>query len=490
MKRRGFLGLAAFAAASLPACSRLNAGAGNGPLTERSGARGKVIVLGAGLAGLAAGEALAQAGHEVTILEASARAGGRVRTLREPFADGQHAEAGALFVPSNHDLTLSTLKRFGLSLEPATPWFEARLTYVRGRRVVTNWDANVQWPFELTPEERALGRLGMWHKYLIEAVAALGDVTAPGWAPDPKLEALDRMSAAEFLRSRGASAEAVALLRVGYLDMSGDGIDSYSALQMLQQLALTQTARQRYTVSGGTDLLPQAFAARLAARIRYASPVVRIEPGETSASVVIGQEGRHQRLTADHVVCTLPFPVLRRIEISRPFSPQKTRAIEQLPYKSIARVFLQFGRKAWTAENLYVLTTTDLPVKWVFEHTVNQPGRRGILEAQAYGAEARRLCGMPEGERIAFALQQLEQIFPGVRADYERGTSICWDDEPRARGAYAYFRPGQMLSFLPHLARPEGRVHFAGEHTSAWPGWMQGALESGLRAAREIIHAA
>jgi monoamine oxidase len=330
----------------------------------------------------------------------------------------------------------------------------------------------------------------MWRKYVMEAVAALGDVTAPGWASDPKLEALDRMSAAQFLRSRGASAEAVALLRVGYLDMSGDGIDSWSALQMLQQLALTRTLRQRYTVAGGTDLLPQAFAARLGARIRYASPVVRIEPGETSASVVIVQDGRHQRLTADHVVCTLPFPVLRRIEISPPFSPQKTRAIEQLPYKSIARVFLQFGRKPWTAENLHVLTTTDLPIKWVFEHTVNQPGRRGILEAQAYGADARRLGGMPEAERIAFALQQLEQIFPGAGAHYERGTSLCWDHEPWARGAYSYFRPGQMLSFLPHIARPEGRVHFAGEHTSAWPGWMQGALESGLRAAREIVHPA
>lgn len=489
MKRREFLGLAALAAASLPACSPLDAGAGKRSLAERSGAPGKVIVLGAGLAGLAAGDALAQAGHEVTVLEASTRAGGRVRTLREPFADGQHAEAGALFVPNNHELTRSTLKRFGLSLEPATPLFEARLFYVRGRRVITSWGTKVQWPFDLMPEERALGRPGMWDKYLVAALGALGEVTGPGWPSDSLLEALDRMSVSEFLRSRGASAEAVALLRVGYLDMFADGIDSYSALQMLQRLALTQTARQRYMVSGGTDLLPQAFAARLAPRIRYASPVVRIEPGETSASVVIRKDGRQEKLTAAHVVCTIPFAVLRRIEISRPFSPQKTRAIEELPYTSTACVFLQFRRKAWTAENLFVQTTTDLPVKSVFEHTVNQPGRRGILEAQVFGAESRRLSLMPEDERIDFALSQLEQVFPGLRADYERGASKCWDDDPWARGAFAYFRPGQMRSFLPHLARAEGKVHFAGDHTSAWSGWMQGALESGLRAAREIIQA-
>lgn len=92
----------------------------------------------------------------------------------------------------------------------------------------------------------------------------------------------------------------------------------------------------------------------------------------------------------------------------------------------------------------------------------------------------------PESDRILFALSQLEQVFPGIREDFERGVSKSWDEDPWARGAFAYFRPGQMLSLLPHIARPEGRVHFAGEHTSPWSGWMQGALESGLRAAREI----
>lgn len=473
MKRREFL--AALAAASLPACS---------PLKVAAGKPKKVMVLGAGLAGLVAGHELTQAGHDVTILEARARPGGRVHTLREPFSDGLHAEAGALFVPNNHDLTVRYARLFGLSLEPALPLFEARLFYIRGQRVVSNETG----PFDLPAEEKKLGRRGMWDKYIAEAMGALGDVTAPGWPSHPGLDALDRMNVAEFLRSRGASPEAVALLRVGYLDMLGDGIESYSALQMLQRLALAQTAGRRaasYAIRGGTDLLPKAFAERLGPRIRYDSPVDRIEPGKTSASVVIGRD----RLTADHVVCTIPFSVLRTIDVAPSFSAQKALAIEQLPYTSILRVFLQFRRKAWTAENLYFLTTTDLPMKWVFEHTVNQPGSRGILEAQAFGADARRLARTSEAERIDFALSQLDQVFPGMRKDYERGTSKSWDDDPWARGAFAYFRPGQMMSLLPHLAHPEGRVHFAGDHTSAWSGWMQGALESGMRAAREVSQA-
>lgn len=486
MKRREFLGLAAVAAASLPACSPLDIGASRDPLIERGRAPKKVIVLGAGLAGLVAGYELAQAGHDVMILEARARPGGRVQTLRVPFSDGLHAEAGALFVPDIHSLTLRYVKLFGLSLDPAMPLFEARLFYVRGQRVVANWGGKVDWPFDLTPEERKLGRPGMWDRYVGEAVSALGDVTSPGWPSAPRIEALDRMSVSEFLRSRGASPGAVALLRVGYFDLLGDGIDSYSALQMLHRLALWGTAGRRYTISGGTDLLPKAFAAKLAGMIRYESPVVRIEPGETSASVVVGRDGQHQRLAADHVVCTIPFSVLKQIDVSPSFSPQKTRAVDQLPYTSTARVYLQFRRKVWTTENLYIAAATDLPIQWVFEHTVNQPGLRGILEAQAVGVEGRRLTMIPEGERIDFALSQLEQIFPGVREDYERGASKCWDEDPWARGAFAYFRPGQMRSLLPHIARPEGRIHFAGDHTSPWSGWMQGALESGLRAAREI----
>jgi len=106
------------------------------------------------------------------------------------------------------------------------------------------------------------------------------------------------------------------------------------------------------------------------------------------------------------------------------------------------------------------------------------------------GEEGRLLAEASERDRILFALSHLERIFPGLSEDFERGVSKSWDEDPWARGALAYFRPGQMLPLQPHIVRPEGRVYFAGEHTSPWMGWMQGALESGLRAAREVNQAA
>jgi monoamine oxidase len=479
MMRRRLLALAALAAIA-PLC----------PGVLRAATPRKVIVLGAGLAGLAAAYELRRAGHDVMVVEARDRAGGRVHTVRQPFAEGLHAEAGGLFIPQNHDLTLGYARSFGLSLEPAMPLFESRLYFVRGKRVVPA-SSGVEWPFELSAAEKELGRAGLWRRHVDDALDMLGDVDAPGWPAGHALAELDRMSGSEFLRSRGASPAVLALLRVGFLDLMADGIESYSALQMLQRCALAKRAGERtYVIRDGSDRLAQEFAKALARSILYRSSVVRIERGERSASVVVEREGRRERLAGDCIVCTLPFSVLRHIEISPPFSGEKKHAIDQLPYTSVVRVLLQFGEKFWNADNLHVLTNTDMPMAWFFEHTVNQPGRRGILEGQAVGAAARRLGAMRETERIEFALSQLVQIYPDARQHYEQARSYSWDEDPWARGAFAYFRPGQMVALMPHLGRPEGGVYFAGDHTSRWSGWMQGALESGLRAAREVSQAA
>jgi monoamine oxidase len=435
MRRREFL--AAAAAVAFPARVR---------------ASRKVIVVGAGLAGLAAALELLESQHDVLLLEARARPGGRVETLRAPFADEQYAEAGALFVPASHDLVVGTAKRLGIRLEPALPLFAANLMVAGGKRIA--WD----------------GYAALWNKHVERPVRVLQEA---------KLEA---MSVAELLRSQGAADEAVALLRVGFLDMMGEGIESYSALQLRERLANGSGARLR--IAGGAERLPQAMAAKLAGRIRYRTPVTRLEPGAWQAAVVAGAE----RFAADHVVCTLPCPVLREMDLQG-LSSEKRKALAALPYTSVARVFLQFGRRHWTEENLHVLTTTDGPVKWIFEHTATQPGRRGIVEAQLLGADARRLARLAEPERIAFALGEVEKVFPGAGAHFERGASKCWDEDPFARGAFPYFPPGRMRALRAELARAEGRVHFAGEHTSAFPGWMEGALASGMRAAREIAEA-
>jgi monoamine oxidase len=256
---------------------------------------------------------------------------------------------------------------------------------------------------------------------------------------------------------------------------------------MLRNQALNQKLTQYYKIRGGTDLLPKAFAAQLAEKIHYAAPVVRIEQNPQGIKAVFLRAGSHHTATGDYLVCAVPFTVQKNIEVSPAFSVEKQMAIEQLPYLSASKIFLQTKKRFWAGGSLNGFATTDLPIGQVWDMTYKQPGTRGILQAFPISLHSRRVTAMPEKDRISFALEQVETIYPGTRENFEGGVSKCWDEDEWARGASAYYKPGQFSSLLPHVARPEGRVHFAGEHTSVWiDGWMQGALESGNRVAREV----
>jgi monoamine oxidase len=229
---------------------------------------------------------------------------------------------------------------------------------------------------------------------------------------------------------------------------------------------------------------------RLADKIRYGARVARIEHDAKQVRAVYLQAGTRTSLTADRLICTVPFSVLRQIEIYPRFSENKQRAITLLPYTSVARTYLQTSKRFWLEEGLSGSATTDLSNMLVYEGTINQPGTRGILESYLAGPQARQVTAMREDERVRSVLGAVEKVQPQARQYVEVGATKCWDEDEFARGGYAWYKPGQMTSLLPHVARPEGRIHFAGEHASSLFGWMQGAFESGNRAAQEVNDAA
>jgi len=491
LTRRDFLRRSVIVAAPLVAPSR--------SLTEgqdrigRAGASKKVIIIGAGLAGLSAAFELSRLGHEVTLLEARLRPGGRVYTLREPFSDGMYAEAGAARIPDNHKLTLKYIKLFGLTLDPFEPGNLAQVAYIRGRRIKIPAGEEAPltgFPGVLTPEERKGSLAGLWERYVTPVLKEMGNPAAASWPPD-SLKKYDLVTFAEFLRRQGASADAIASMEMPYYKPEDDTI---SALWSLREAKLLRAQRRDYKIRGGNDLLPKAFAARLARKIRYGAQVVKIERDASNVSVLCKQGGATNRLIADYLICAIPLTVLRRIEVSPPFSPEKRRVIEQHSYESATRVFLQARGRRWRGDGLSGFGFSDHP-EAIWRPTFNQShglmvngqmGGRDILVSYLSGAQARRVAAMNNYERITSTLDRFEKIFPGLRVNFEGGASFCWDEDEWARGAYSILKPWEMFSLLPHVARQEGRVHFAGEHASAWPGWMQGALESGNRAAKEI----
>lgn len=175
------------------------------------------------------------------------------------------------------------------------------------------------------------------------------------------------------------------------------------------------------------------------------------------------------------------------MRVAPAFSAGKRRAVAELPYESCTRLLLQVRSRYWERDGLNGFGVADWPGE-VWHPTHDQPGPRAVLVLNHYGGRARRTWALGEAERQRLALQHLDSVYPGAREHPEASSWTSWDAEPAARGAVSVLAPGQM-DLLRACAHPEGRVHFAGEHASNWPAWMQGALESGNRAAREILAA-
>jgi hypothetical protein len=139
----------------------------------------------------------------------------------------------------------------------------------------------------------------------------------------------------------------------------------------------------------------------------------------------------------------------------------------------VVPVSLQSRKKFWNKQGLTGDAYGDLAIGNVLDISLGQLGPRGILQNYLDGPRARRMCALNEQDRISFVLDEMEKVLPGMRENFEGGVSKCWDEDEWERGASSWYKPGQMEEFWPHVARPEGRVHFAGDHTSPWIRWMQ-----------------
>ena len=187
---------------------------------------------------------------------------------------------------------------------------------------------------------------------------------------------------------------------------------------------------------------------------------------------------------------TAPFPVLRHVEVLTPFSRLKQRAIRQLHYDASAKVFLQFRRRFWEEDDGIFGggTVTDLAVRNVYypDHG-RDTGRGVVLASYTWGEDAQRWGSLvARGPRSSRRSRTWPASTRRRSDEFEVGASKMWHDDEFAGGAFALFDPGQQTLLYEAIVAPEGRIHFAGEHASLAHAWIQGAIESGVRAAAEI----
>jgi monoamine oxidase len=210
-----------------------------------------------------------------------------------------------------------------------------------------------------------------------------------------------------------------------------------------------------------------------------------IGQNDNSAWVVVEHAGRRETLLGEHVVCALPFSMARMMFAEARLSAQKQQVIREQKYFPVEKVFLQMKEQYWKKYGLSGFATSDLISERFWSIANCGPDNRGLLLSYLVGENAQRLDQKVEADRLELTLADAETIFPGATKHYEGGRSKSWAQDPWQSGGLAQFDPGQ-IGFIPISARPEGRIHFAGEHTSRWTGWMQGALESAQRVVQEI----
>ena len=429
-----------------------------------------MIVLGAGLAGLSAARRLEQRGASVTVVEARDRVGGRVVTLRGAFADRQTAEGGADLIEHSQQHVLGLSRELGLeTVRILRSGFGFYGPDSRGRRSIQTGS-------------RAFSSIGKSMAPLVREFqlvqrrwdSAVGMVVA-------------RRSVAQWLDGIKAPEDLRARLR-GFRGFFLADPEDLSLLPVVEQFADWDTPGREamYRIVGGNDRLATGLARRLRGRVLLRTIARRIAQRAAGVSVTIEDAGGQQSELSGHfVVCALPASTARDLTFDPALPEPQRDAIARLRYGCATRLVLQFERRFWMKVGRPRAYGTDLPTGAVWDGNEHQRGPRGILVFLAGGRASAALQRMLEQGGGRAVIRELRWMGEPSRLVASR--TIVWENDPWAKGGYAYFDPGFDPLWREWLARPAGRILFAGEHTSVqYQGYMNGAIESGLRAAAEV----
>ncbi len=456
---------------------------------KTGGSSARVVIVGAGLAGLTCAYRLRQAGVTATVYEANSRLGGRCWSNRTDFAAGQIAEHGGELIDQGH------ARARNLAQELRLPLDNLLAAEVNGTEADFYFNGT-NYPYaQATDDLKAIWQV--IHRDLIAA----GYPTLYNQSTERGRQ-LDQMSIIDWLDQNvpgGSQSPLGKLLDVAYNIEYGAECNRQSALSLLYllgynspgQFTLFGQSNEKYHVRGGNDQIVSSLVSRLATPVVTGTALIAIRRNPSGTLTATFQQGaRTFDVTADKLVLALPFSILNSaVDLTRAdFGTTKMIAIRELAMGTNTKLNMQFSSRHWLTLGNNGDSYSDTGYQATWEVSRGQAGTEGILVDYTGGNIGNSFGVGTPASRAAQFFTQVEPVLPGLGARWNgRATIDYWPGNPYSRGSYAYWQVGQYTRFAGAEGEQDGNAHFCGEHTSIdAQGYLEGAIETGERAASEV----
>ncbi|MCX7877707.1 MAG: FAD-dependent oxidoreductase [Ignavibacteria bacterium] len=418
----------------------------------------KVIIIGAGLAGLAAAHRLRKKGCEVTVLEARSRIGGRVFSYN--ITDDLVIELGAEWVGASHERVINLCEEFGLILD--NNQFETHLIFAGQYFPKKNWDYSAEW------NKKFRKILEDYSQFTIE---------------DKKK--LDKLDWWRFLVNNGIDERDLQIRELLDSTDFGETIRFVSAYAALAEYAESSEKNEMdFKIRGGN----QKLAEKLAQAIGYDNIKLKhkvVSVNQSADSVSVSCSGG-EVFKGDYLICTAPTYALTKIKWEPSLPEDKIHALNELQYARISKHAVLFSERFWEHEDFDMVT--DIYGHYFYHATKNQISKQGVLISYTTGDKADVISRQNDGFKTDMICQSLKPAFGDISGKILRHVNYYWGTDEYSKGAYALYGRGQWFTVMPVLKKRFMNTFFAGEHLADWQGFMEGAIVSGEEAADEILY--
>jgi monoamine oxidase len=483
ISRRRFVGNMAKAGAVVGAAGLYQACNGLNKNTQPS-----IAIVGAGIAGLHAAYILTQAGYAPQVYEASGRIGGRIFSEQGAMGRGLWTEMGGEFIDTGHSDMLSLAKHFNLPLldrkAPSEKSLKEYSYYFNKTR------------YQLKDVLEALQPVSQQIKKDIASLSA--NITYNNHTPADA--ALDNLTVMQYIEKLGVTGWFKSFIYNSYTAEYGMDANEQSALNFLTLISPDEKGQftpygnsdERFSVIGGNEKICQALGGAIKQQLHKGYALVAIKQN-SSKQYVLGfnkDGGATEDVVADIVILTLPFTVLRGVDIKLPLPAWKTNSIKNVGYGSNSKIFVGVNERVWRRQGYAGYTFTDNGLMNGYDSTQMQNNNQGagvftIAPGGKAGVDAGKDYNLMKQQSVA----QLEEIYPGAGAQFNGRLQYWnWPGYPFSKCSYMSYKAGQYTTMQGTQFQPVDNLYFAGEHCSiSSQGFMNGAAETGRMAAEMII---